>query len=165
MKVLKFEDKGRGVIAIRPFLKGEFVVEYIGDLIDMTEANRREQFYAKDENAGCYMYYFKYNDQPHWYYYIIIQYTTYIDNNIYKTIFFLLNKYNYSIDATRESQFFGRLVNHSRNGNLITRTVNFKNRPHLVLIAKETINVGDEITYDYGDRSKESLIHHPWLAL
>jgi [histone H4]-lysine20 N-methyltransferase SETD8 len=58
----------------------------------------------------------------------------------------------------------GRLVNHSRNGNLLTRTVMVDNRPHLVLIAKDDLPPGVEVTYDYGDRSKESLQHHPWLA-
>lgn len=38
------------------------------------------------------------------------------------------------------------------------------NKPRLILVAKETITSGTEVTYDYGDRSKESLKHHPWLA-
>lgn len=76
-------------------------------------------------------------------------------------IFFLLN----SIDATAESGKLGRLVNHSRNGNLMTKTLFYRNRPHLVLLAKDCVEVGEELTYDYGDRSKESLLHHPWLAL
>lgn len=64
--VKKFPEKGRGVITTRPFVKGEFVVEYIGDLIDIHEANKREQMYAKDENTGCYMYYFKHKNQQYW---------------------------------------------------------------------------------------------------
>lgn len=70
----------------------------------------------------------------------------------------------FSIDATAETGRLGRLVNHSRNGNLITRTVSVDNKPRLILVAKETILAGTEVTYDYGDRSKESLKHHPWLA-
>lgn len=58
----------------------------------------------------------------------------------------------------------GRLVNHSRNGNLTTKTVTINKEPHLVLIAKHDIKPAEELTYDYGDRSKESLMHHPWLA-
>lgn len=69
-----------------------------------------------------------------------------------------------SIDATKETGKLGRLVNHSRNGNLITKTVMIGKHPHLVLIAKDDLPSGVELTYDYGDRSKESLIHHPWLA-
>jgi len=70
-----------------------------------------------------------------------------------------------SIDATSENGKLGRLVNHSRNGNLITKTVMMAGRPHLVLIAKDDLPEGVELTYDYGDRSKEALQHHPWLAM
>lgn len=69
-----------------------------------------------------------------------------------------------SIDATEETGKLGRLVNHSRNGNLITKTIAVKEKPHLILVAKNDIKPGSELTYDYGDRSKESLAHHPWLA-
>lgn len=134
LKVAYFEGKGRGVVAERRFERGEFVIEYMGDLISISEATEREKRYALDENAGCYMYYFKHQNQQ------------------------------YCIDATEDTGKLGRLVNHSRNGNLMTKVVVVKQVPHLVLIAKENIEVGDEISYDYGDRSKESLLHHPWLA-
>lgn len=61
-----FQDKGRGIIADRPFARGEFVVEYIGDLIDQAEADRRERIYAKDAKFGCYMYYFKHKEHQWW---------------------------------------------------------------------------------------------------
>lgn len=66
LEVCSFEGKGRGVVAARNFEKGEFVVEYAGDLIDLIEAKRREAKYALDQNAGCYMYYFKFNGQQYW---------------------------------------------------------------------------------------------------
>lgn len=69
-----------------------------------------------------------------------------------------------SIDATEESGKLGRLINHSRNGNLITKSLLVNKQPHLILIAKHDIQPGDELAYDYGDYSKESLLHHPWLA-
>ncbi|XP_036224034.2 histone-lysine N-methyltransferase Set8 isoform X2 [Bactrocera oleae] len=134
LKVAHFEGKGRGVVAERHFQRGEFVVEYIGDLIPLPEASAREKRYALDENAGCYMYYFRHQNQQ------------------------------YCIDATADTGKLGRLVNHSRNGNLITKVVVVKQRPHLILVAKDDIEPGEELTYDYGDRSKESLMHHPWLA-
>lgn len=46
----------------------------------------------------------------------------------------------------------------------MTRTVAVHGYPHLVLIAKDRIATGEEVTYDYGDHSKESLKYHPWLA-
>ncbi|KAK9892407.1 hypothetical protein WA026_019857 [Henosepilachna vigintioctopunctata] len=134
LKVTYFENKGRGIVADKYFKKGDFVVEYSGDLIDMAEAKKREEMYALDQNTGCYMYYFKHNNQQ------------------------------YCIDATPETDRLGRLVNHSRNGNLLTRSISVDGKPRLVLIAKEDIQLGEEVLYDYGDRSKESLKHHPWLA-
>ncbi|XP_026473408.1 N-lysine methyltransferase KMT5A-A [Ctenocephalides felis] len=134
LEVHNFPGKGRGIVASKFFARGSFVVEYSGDLISMTEARDRELIYARDENTGCYMYYFKHRNKQ------------------------------YCIDATKESGKLGRLVNHSRNGNLLTKTVQIGATPHLVLVAKDDIQPGEEVTYDYGDRSKESLQHHPWLA-
>lgn len=79
-----------------------------------------------------------------------------------KTIYIII--LSSSIDATAESGRLGRLVNHSRNGNLLTKAL-WVDGPRLVLLAAHDIAPGDELTYDYGDRSKESLQHHPWLAL
>lgn len=65
-QVRVFENKGRGIVTTRPFQRGEFVIEYIGDLISMANANDREAMYAADDNTGCYMYYFKHNEQQYW---------------------------------------------------------------------------------------------------
>lgn len=65
LEVKDFGDKGRGVCATRLFKRGEFVVEYIGELIPITEANDRERMYAEDD-AGCYMYYFKHKNMQYW---------------------------------------------------------------------------------------------------
>ncbi|CAL1682147.1 unnamed protein product [Lasius platythorax] len=135
LEVRYFPGKGRGVITTREFTKGEFVVEYIGQLINQGEAKEREKVYAQDQNTGCYMYYFQHRNQQ------------------------------YCVDATAETNKLGRLVNHSRNGNLIARIVEVSSTPHLVLTAKEDIPIGVEVSYDYGDRSRESIRHHPWLAL
>ncbi|KAM4053962.1 N-lysine methyltransferase KMT5A isoform 4-T6 [Anomaloglossus baeobatrachus] len=133
MKVDMIADKGRGVIATRNFQRGEFVVEYHGDLIETTDAKRREALYAQDSSTGCYMYYFQY-----------------------------LNK-TYCVDATKETNRLGRLINHSKNGNCHTKLHDIKNIPHLILIASRDIKAGEELLYDYGDRSKSSIEAHPWL--
>ena len=74
--------------------------------------------------------------------------------------------YVFSIDATSESGRYGRLVNHSRlTPNCVTKLVMVGEVPHLILVAKDSINPGDELLYDYGDDSKEALRDHPWLAL
>ena len=64
--MIEVEGKGRGVIATRPFTKGELVCEYSGELISQDEARRREDEYAKDSKIGCYMYYFEYKGKRWW---------------------------------------------------------------------------------------------------
>jgi histone-lysine N-methyltransferase SETD8 len=130
----RFSGKGRGVMTCKRFLKNEFVVEYAGQLMTATEARAKDAKYARDGFAGCYMYYFTHNNQQ------------------------------YCVDATEESGRMGRLINHSRNGCLMTKVVEVKGVPRLIFIAKRDIDVDEELTYDYGDRSRESLRHHPWLA-
>uniref|UniRef100_A0A6P8S2C4 [histone H4]-lysine(20) N-methyltransferase n=1 Tax=Geotrypetes seraphini TaxID=260995 RepID=A0A6P8S2C4_GEOSA len=133
MKIDFIDGKGRGVIATRNFCRGEFVVEYHGDLIEFTDAKKREQLYAQDSSTGCYMYYFQY-----------------------------LSK-TYCVDATRETHRLGRLINHSKNGNCHTKLHDVNGVPHLILIASQDIKVDEELLYDYGDRSKASIEAHPWL--
>ncbi|XP_056391831.1 N-lysine methyltransferase KMT5A isoform X2 [Hyla sarda] len=133
MKIDMITGKGRGVFATRNFHRGEFVVEYHGDLIETTDAKRREALYAQDSSTGCYMYYFQY-----------------------------LNK-TYCVDATKETNRLGRLINHSKNGNCLTKLHDINNVPHLILIAARDIKAGEELLYDYGDRSRSSIEAHPWL--
>ncbi|XP_015914152.1 N-lysine methyltransferase KMT5A [Parasteatoda tepidariorum] len=134
-EIREFPEKGRGVVTTKPLKRGDFVLEYHGELIDYTEACKRERLYAMKENTGCYMYYFKYRNK------------------------------RYCIDATKESGRLGRLVNHSKKGNLKTQPIFLQDCPHLALFAGKDIEAGEELTYDYGDRSKEALEFHPWLAL
>lgn len=134
LKVVQIENKGRGVIASKEFKRGDFVVEYAGDLIDLKTAKQKEKDYSKDLDIGCYMYYFT-----------------------HKSV-------NYCVDATAESGRLGRLINHSRTkNNCHMRVTEIKDRPYLMLIASRDIAVGEELLYDYGDRNKESLSSHPWL--
>lgn len=60
------EGKGRGVFACQEFRKGQFVVEYHGDLMEMAEAKEREATYAQDPTTGCYMYYFQFLTKTYW---------------------------------------------------------------------------------------------------
>ncbi|XP_043924506.1 N-lysine methyltransferase KMT5A-like isoform X3 [Protopterus annectens] len=133
LKVDYIDGKGRGVLATRCFCRGEYIVEYHGDLIEFWDAKRREALYAQDPSTGCYMYYFHY-----------------------------LGK-TYCVDATKETHRLGRLINHSKNGNCHTKLHDISGVPHLILVASRDIEAGEELLYDYGDRSKASLEAHPWL--
>ena len=76
--------KGRGIFSTRSFHKGEFVVEYAGDLITTEEAEVRDEKYSKNiDKYGSFMYLFVYKEKK------------------------------WCIDATIESGKYGRLLNHS----------------------------------------------------
>ncbi|XP_007570899.1 N-lysine methyltransferase KMT5A-A [Poecilia formosa] len=133
MEVQHIEGKGRAVFATQCFQKGDYIVEYHGDLLQITDAKKREAEYAQNPATGCYMYYFQY---------------------LCKT---------YCVDATKETDRMGRLINHSKNGNCQTKLHDINGVPHLILVASRDIDKGEELLYDYGDRSKASIAAHPWL--
>lgn len=133
LQVKHIEGKGRGVFAVNGFKKGDFVVEYHGELLDLAEAKVREAQYAQDPQTGCYMYYFQYQSRT------------------------------YCVDATKETSRHGRLINHSKTGNCQTRLHAIDGTPHLILVASKDIEAEEELLYDYGDRSKASISAHPWL--
>jgi len=56
---------GYGVVADQEFKKGDFIVEYRGDLITSEEAARREAEY-ETEDMGCFMYYFVHKGKTMW---------------------------------------------------------------------------------------------------
>jgi SET domain-containing protein len=47
---VKKSRTGLGLFASRPYKKGEFVIEYVGDIIDQEEANRRGGQYLFEVN-------------------------------------------------------------------------------------------------------------------
>ncbi len=57
----------------------------------------------------------------------------------------------YSIDATRETDFMGRMVNDGINVNSRMKKIMIGGRPHLTLFATKDIVAGSEIVYDYKD--------------
>ena len=123
------------MFATKHFAKGQFVCEYAGEMISYALAKEREARYARDETIGCYMYFFEHKSK------------------------------SYCIDATAETNRLGRLLNHSKlGGNCHTKLFEIGGKPHLILVASRDIRVGEELTYDYGDRNKLSLQSHPWLA-
>ncbi len=70
-----------------------------------------------------------------------------------------------SVDATKDNGRLGRLLNHSKSSsNVVTRLVEVDSRPYLCLMAARDIAAGEELQYDYGERSREAIDSHPWLA-
>ncbi|XGW15635.1 hypothetical protein V3C99_001242 [Haemonchus contortus] len=135
VEVYMDEKKGRGIRAGKSFVKNEFVIEYKGDIMDYTSAKLREEEYAKDPSIGSYMYFFKYKSK------------------------------RWCVDATKESIYKGRLINHSAlRPNLRTKVVEFEDGLHLILVAKRDIDEAEELLYDYGDRTPETVARNPWLV-
>ena len=58
--------KGRGIKALKTFNKGDFIVEYCGELIDIATAKDLETKYSMDASKGCYMYYFEHKGKQFW---------------------------------------------------------------------------------------------------
>ena len=69
------------------------------------------------------------------------------------------------VDATTETDRLGRLVNHSRRSpNLVTKIIlDVDKQLRLCLHAKRDISRGEELLFDYGDRSPLSIAGNPWL--
>lgn len=123
LEVFLVEGKGRCVKTVRDLAKGEFVVEYAGELLDIGAAKDREANYSHDSSKGSYMYYFKHKGQQ------------------------------YCIDATSETARYGRLLNHSRvRPNVLPKVVMLGQMPRVVLVARQDIPAGTELLFDYGDR-------------
>ena len=136
LQVVDIEGKGRAVKTLQPISKADYVVEYAGDLIDAGVAKDKEEEYAMDLSKGCYLFYF------------------------------LVGGKKYCVDATTESGRLGRLLNHSMlYPNCGTKVAMVDGRPRLYFVAKQEIPAGTELVFDYGDRSKASLVANPWLAL
>lgn len=134
LEVKEVEGKGRGVFSQRKFTRGQFVCEYAGELIDYHTAKEREKLYEGKTEFGCYMYYFTFKNKK------------------------------MCVDATKESGRLGRLLNHSKSAaNCATRLVNVKDRPYLILETIRDVQAGEELLYDYGERSKNIIQFHQWL--
>jgi len=69
------------------------------------------------------------------------------------------------VDATKDNGRFGRLLNHSKTAaNVVTKLHEIDGQPYLCLMAARDVQPGEELVYDYGERSSEALLSHPWLA-
>jgi [histone H4]-lysine20 N-methyltransferase SETD8 len=127
LKVVDYgSTKGKGVEAVTRIAKGEYVISYGGEIITEKEAKKRMDCY---EERG----------DRHFY-----QFTT-----GYKKLV---------VDATEPKKEYGiaRYMNHSRyHPNLLPYKVKMRHPPYVEVrfIALRDITPGEELLYDYGDRS------------
>ena len=134
LEIVKVPEKGNGVRATRIYEIGNWVFEYKGELLGYKEAVARDDKYREEGEAGSFMYFFKLDGKP------------------------------LCFDATKPSRAICRMVNHSRrNPNTKPKAIGHRGTPRVVFIACQRIKIGDEILYDYGDRTPQTLRDHPWL--
>ena len=115
-------------------MKGDWVIEYKGKLLNHKEASANETRYSLDSTLGCFMFYFKANEK------------------------------SLCLDATTVSLDKGRMMNHSmKSPSVQAKVILHQGKPRVVFLAKRDIQIGEEIVYDYGDRSPQTLEVNPWL--
>lgn len=130
LEVFKTENKGWAVRAGQAILRGTFVCEYIGEVLDELETNKRRSRYGRD---GC-------------------SYMLNIGAHINDMGRLIEGQVRYVIDATKYGNV-SRFINHSCLPNLVNHQVLVESmdyqRAHIGLYASRDIAVGEELTYDY----------------
>ncbi|XP_020579340.1 uncharacterized protein LOC110023995 isoform X2 [Phalaenopsis equestris] len=99
--------------------RGAMVVEYVGEIVGLRVADKRETDYQSGRRLQC-------------------------KSACY---FFRIDK-EHIIDATRKGGI-ARFVNHSCLPNCVAKIISIKNEKKVVFFAERDINPGEEITYDY----------------
>lgn len=128
------EVKGRyGVFAKRKIIRGAFVCEYAGDLIDRREAERRDEIYEVDRK-GSYMFYFNWSNKC---YCLDATEPTYRLGRL--------------VNHSR------------KRPNCKMEIFPHTEKPYLILTAIRDIEPNEEILYDYGERNKTAIKANPWL--
>ncbi|XP_075643736.1 uncharacterized protein LOC142614956 isoform X3 [Castanea sativa] len=108
-----------GLYTSRFISRGEMVVEYVGEIVGLRVADKRENEYQSGRKlqykSACY--------------------------------FFRIDK-EHIIDATRKGGI-ARFVNHSCLPNCVAKVISVRNEKKVVFFAERDIFPGEEITYDY----------------
>ncbi|XP_068344381.1 histone-lysine N-methyltransferase SUVR5-like isoform X1 [Pyrus communis] len=130
LEVFKTDKKGWGVRAGEAILRGTFVCEYIGEVLDEHEANERHDRYGKDGYGYLYE----------------------IDAHVNDMSRLVEGQAHHVIDSTNYGNV-SKFINHSCSPNLVNHQVLVESmdslRAHIGLYANQDIALGEEITYDY----------------
>lgn len=79
--------------------------------------------------------------------------------------YFNWNSIVWCVDATKPTDRYGRLINHSRKApNCKTKVFEHNKVPHLIFIALRDIEPGEELLYDYGERDPKVIKANPWIT-
>jgi SET domain-containing protein len=132
VEVVKTEDRGYGVRAMRSFEPHQIIVEYCGEIITQDECDRRMNEEYKDKTVNL----------PLKLVHMMPELTLLQD-------YYLMTFHDKMIiDATKGS--IARFVNHSCNPNCLVEKWTVDGNPRMALFAGEDgIVTGQELTYDY----------------
>ncbi|KAL2333658.1 hypothetical protein Fmac_014871 [Flemingia macrophylla] len=130
LEVFKTENKGWAVRAGEAILRGTFVCEYIGEVLDKREAHNRRKRYG---NEHC-SYFFD------------------IDDHVNDMSRLIEDQTHYVIDSTRFGNV-SRFINNSCSPNLVCYQVLAESmdceRAHVGLYVNRDVALGEELTYNY----------------
>ncbi|KHN36168.1 Histone-lysine N-methyltransferase SUVR5 [Glycine soja] len=130
LEVFKTEKKGWAVRAGEAILRGTFVCEYIGEVLDVQEARDRRKRYGAEHCSYLYDIDARVNDMGR----------------------LIEEQAQYVIDATKFGNV-SRFINHSCSPNLVNHQVLVESmdceRAHIGFYASRDIALGEELTYDY----------------
>ncbi|XP_078443522.1 uncharacterized protein LOC144712962 isoform X2 [Wolffia australiana] len=125
LTVYKSRIHGLGLYTCKFIPRGEMVVEYVGEIVGLRVADKRELEYQSGKKlqykSACY--------------------------------FFRIDK-DTIIDATRKGGI-ARFVNHSCLPNCVAKVIALRNAKKVVFFAERDIKPGEEITYDYNFNHEE----------
>ncbi|KAM3363600.1 histone-lysine N-methyltransferase SUVR5 isoform X2 [Capsicum galapagoense] len=130
LEIYKTETKGWAVRAREAILRGTFVCEYVGEVLDEKEANKRRNRYGAE---GC-------------------RYFLEIDAHIDDMSRLIEGQSPYVIDATNYGNV-SRYINHSCSPNLVNYQVLVESMDnqlaHIGFYASRDILAGEELTFNY----------------
>ncbi|CAC5403206.1 unnamed protein product [Mytilus coruscus] len=116
---------GKGVFTSRDFKKGDFLLEYEGELLSSEEGVSRLDDHVAS-GIGCYVFFFKNKDEK-----------------------------KLSIDGTYsrlKARYVNDGIGMEKNS--VMKRIDVDDSPHLALFAVRDIKTGEELRYDYGETSK-----------
>ncbi|XP_048247628.1 uncharacterized protein LOC124124735 isoform X1 [Haliotis rufescens] len=115
---------GFGVFTKQSFAKGDFLLEYRGNLMDEEKAKELERKHARAQE-GCYMFYFTFKDK--------------------KKCIDATEVYSYLGRMVNDGEW--------KEENCVMKLIPYRGLPHLCLFANRDIKAGEELLYDYGDNT------------
>ncbi|KNA04700.1 hypothetical protein SOVF_197230 [Spinacia oleracea] len=149
LEIFKTDSRGWGVRCLSTIPSGSFVCEYIGELLDDKEADKRtsndEYLFDIGQN---------YNDSTLW------EGLSAVMPEMPSSSVDVIENIGFTIDAVRYGNI-GRFINHSCSPNLYAQNVLYdhedKRIPHIMLFAAENIPPLQELTYHYNYTIDEVL--------